>query len=133
MPSKNKGSAAFKTARVNEEITRELTDILRGVKDPRIHASFVSIVAVDTTPDLKYCKVRFSVYGGDEKEVSKGLKSAAGYIRRELAARLNLRMTPELTFICDHSMENGARISSLIDSLSKTVDAQSDEENDATK
>lgn len=119
MPSKNKGGAAFKTARINEEISRELTDILRTVKDPRISASFLSIVGVETTPDLKYCKVRFSVYGGDAKEVGKGLRSAAGYIRRELAARLNLRLTPELTFLSDNSLEHGAHISALIDSLRK--------------
>lgn len=117
MPSKNKGGAAFKTARINEEISRELTDILRTVKDPRVSASFLSIVGVETTPDLKYCKVRFSVYGGDAKEVGKGLRSAAGYIRRELAARLNLRLTPELTFLSDNSLEHGAHISALIDSL----------------
>lgn len=119
MPSKNKGGAAFKTARINEEISRELTDILRTVKDPRVSASFLSIVGVETTPDLKYCKVRFSVYGGDSKEVGKGLRSAAGYIRRELAARLNLRLTPELTFLSDNSLEHGAHISALIDSLRK--------------
>jgi len=119
MPSKNKGGAAFKTARINEEISRELTDILRTVKDPRVSASFLSIVGVETTPDLKYCKVRFSVYGGDAKEVGKGLRSAAGYIRRELAARLNLRLTPELTFLSDNSLEHGAHISALIDSLRK--------------
>ncbi len=119
MPSKNKGGAAFKTARINEEISRELTDILRTVKDPRVSASLLSIVGVETTPDLKYCKVRFSVYGGDAKEVGKGLRSAAGYIRRELAARLNLRLTPELTFLADNSLEHGAHISALIDSLHK--------------
>lgn len=119
MPSKNKGGAAFKTARINEEISRELTDILRTVKDPRVSASFLSIVGVETTPDLKYCKVRFSVYGGDAKEVGKGLRSAAGYIRRELAARLNLRLTPELTFLSDNSLEHGAHISALIDNLRK--------------
>ena len=119
MPSKNKGGAAFKTARINEEISRELTDILRTVKDPRVSASYLSIVGVETTPDLKYCKVRFSVYGGDAKEVGKGLRSAAGYIRRELAARLNLRLTPELTFLSDNSLEHGAHISALIDSLRK--------------
>ena len=79
----------------------------------------MSIVGVETTPDLKYCKVRFSVYGGDAKEVGKGLRSAAGYIRRELAARLNLRLTPELTFLADNSLEHGAHISALIDSLHK--------------
>lgn len=117
MPSRSKGSGAFKKARINEEIARELGDILRSVKDPRIGGAFISIVNVDTTADLKYCKIRFSVYTGDQKEVAKGLKSASGYIRRELAARLNLRMTPELTFIPDTSIEHGAHISAIIESL----------------
>ena len=114
MPSKNKGGAAFKTARINEEISRELTDILRTVKDPRVSASFLSIVGVETTPDLKYCKVRFSVYGGDAKEVGKGLRSAAGYIRRELGARLKLRKVPELRFVADDSIEISANISRIV-------------------
>ncbi len=117
MPANNKGSASFKKARVNEEISREVGDILRSVKDPRVSSAFISIVNVDTTPDLKYCKIRFSVYNGNSAEVAKGLKSATGYIRRELAARLNLRLTPELTFIPDTSIEHGAHISALIDSL----------------
>ena len=117
MPAKNKGAASFKKMRVNEEIARELGDILRTVKDPRVSSAFISIVNVDTTPDLKYCKIRFSVYNGNTSETSKGLKSAAGYIRKELAARLNLRLTPELTFIPDTSIEHGAHISALIESL----------------
>ena len=119
MPSKNRGSASFKTARINEEIARELNEILRSVKDPRISGAFISIVNVDTTPDLKYCKVRFSVYNGDSAQAAKGLKSAAGFIRRELAQRLDLRLTPELTFIPDSSIEHGAHISALIESLKK--------------
>ena len=109
----------FRKARINDEFMRTVADALRTVKDPRVSASFLSIVGVETTPDLKYCKVRFSVYGGDAKEVGKGLRSAAGYIRRELAARLNLRLTPELTFLADNSLEHGAHISALIDSLHK--------------
>lgn len=119
MPQKNRASSAFKKARINEEISKELNAILRTVKDPRISGGFISIVGVDTTPDLKYCKVRFSIFGGDSKEAAKGLKSASGYIRRELASRLNLRLTPELTFIPDTSLEHGAHISALIDSLHK--------------
>ena len=119
MPYKNKNSPSFKKARINEEISRELSEILRTVKDPRVSGSFISIVNVDTTPDLKYCKVRFSIYNGDEKEVSSGIKSAAGYIRRELSQRLNLRITPELTFIYDKSLEEGAHISAIIESLKK--------------
>ena len=127
MPSKNKGGAAFKTARINEEISRELTDILRTVKDPRVSASFLSIVGVETTPDLKYCKVRFSVYGGDAKEVGKGLRSAAGYIRRELAHRINLRNTPQISFVLDQSIEYGVNMSRLIDEVTRELHDGSDD------
>ena len=104
MPSRNRGSASFKTARVNEEIAREIGEILRNVKDPRVSGAFISIVNVDTTPDLKYCKIRFSVYNGDASQVAKGMKSASGFIRHELSQRLDLRITPELTFIPDTSI-----------------------------
>ena len=117
MPSRNRGSASFKTARVNEEIAREIGEILRNVKDPRVSGAFISIVNVDTTPDLKYCKIRFSVYNGDASQVAKGMKSASGFIRHELSQRLDLRITPELTFIPDTSIEHGAHISALIESL----------------
>lgn len=116
MPAQKRGSS-YKKSRVNEEISRELSEILRTVKDPRVSGAFISIVSVDTTPDLKYCKVRFSVYGGDLSETAKGMKSAAGYIRHELAQRLDLRVTPELTFIPDSSIEQGAHISAIIESL----------------
>lgn len=103
--------------RVNEEIMRELCEILRTVKDPRVSGSFVSIIAVDASADLKFAKIYYSVMDADEKEVKKGLYSAVGYIRRELAIRLNLRATPELTFIRDTSIEHGAKISKILKDL----------------
>ena len=126
MPIQKKKSTPFRSGRVNEEISRELTEILRTVKDPRVNSGFISILSVDTTADLKYCKVFFSVYGGDVKEVKAGIKSASGYIRRELAARLNLRATPELTFIADNSIEHGAHISALLESLGKETKTESE-------
>lgn len=126
MPIQKKKSTPFRSGRVNEEISRELTEILRTVKDPRVSSGFISILSVDTTADLKYCKVFFSVYGGDVKEVKAGIKSASGYIRRELATRLNLRATPELTFIADNSIEHGAHISALLESLNKETKTESE-------
>ena len=96
--------------RINEEIQRELSALLRTVKDPRVHG-LVSITAVETTSDLRYAKIFVSVLEkSDGKEVLKGLKSAAGYLRRELGQALQLRYTPELQFVQDDSMDKGAHI-----------------------
>ena len=101
--------------RINEDIQRELASLIRTVKDPRVHG-LVSITAVDTTSDLRYAKVYVSVLDhSDVKEVVKGLKSAAGYLRRELGRVLTLRYTPELQFIEDDSIERGVRMVSMID------------------
>ena len=101
--------------RINEEIQRELASLIRTVKDPRVHG-LISITRVDTTTDLRYCRVFVSVLDhSDVKEVVKGLKSAAGYLRRELGRVLTLRYTPELQFIEDDSIERGVRMVSMID------------------
>ena len=101
--------------RINEDIQRELASLIRTVKDPRVHG-LISITRVDTTTDLRYCRVYVSVLDhSDVKEVVKGLKSAAGYLRRELGRALQLRYTPELQFIEDDSIERGVRMVSMID------------------
>ena len=112
MPLKKKST--FHSGRVNEDIARELMYILKDVKDPRVSKAFISVTRTSTTPDLKYCKVHYSVMNGDRNEVKDGLKSALGYIRRELSVRLNLRQTPELTFVYDEGMEHGEKISRIL-------------------
>ena len=103
--------------RINEDIQRELADLLRTVKDPRVQG-LISITRVDTTTDLRYCRVYVSVLDqSDIKEVVKGLKSAAGYLRRELGRALTLRYTPELQFMADDSIERGVRMVSMIDRI----------------
>jgi ribosome-binding factor A len=103
--------------RINEDIQRELASLIRTVKDPRVHG-LVSITRVDTTTDLRYCRVYVSVLDqSDVKEVVKGLKSAAGYLRRELGHVLTLRYTPELQFMADDSIERGVRMVSMIDHI----------------
>ena len=102
--------ASNRIGRINEEIQRELSSLIRTVKDPRVHG-LVSITAVDTTPDLRYAKIFVSVLDkSDVKEVVKGLRSAGGYLRRELGRALSLRYTPELQFIADDSIAYGAHI-----------------------
>ena len=106
--------ASYKINRVNEEMLREMSQIVRTVKDPRVNSGFVTITHCDVSGDLKFAKIYYSVLGGDPGEVKKGLISAKGYIRREIAGRLNLRNTPELTFVSDDSIEKGAKISKIL-------------------
>lgn len=109
--------ASNRINRINEDIQRELASLIRTVKDPRVHG-LVSITRVDTTTDLRYCRVYVSVLDqSDVKEVVKGLKSAAGYLRRELGRVLTLRYTPELQFMADDSIERGVRMVSMIDHI----------------
>jgi len=122
--------AKYRLGRINDEMQKELAMILRDVKDPRVSSAFISITAVETTPDLKFAKVFYSALSGDKKEIAKGLKSSAGYIRRQLAQSLNLRMTPELTFAEDHSIEHGAHISKLLEGIEISEDVEEDEDNE---
>ena len=93
--------------------------IVREIKDPRVSEAFVSITAARVSPDLKYAKLYYSSLMGDKKELRRGLISAQGFIRSKLAERLNLRVTPELTFEEDTSIENGAHIAELLNQIKK--------------
>ena len=108
--------ASNRIHRINDEIQRELADQLRNLKDPRVSGTgMVSITRVDTTNDLRYARVYVSVLNKDqEKDVLKGLKSASGFLRRELGHALQLRYTPELQFIGDDSIQHGAHILELL-------------------
>ena len=106
--------ASNRIGRINEEIQRELSNLIRTVKDPRV-TGLISVTAVDTTTDLKFCKVYVSALDkSDMNQVLKGLKSASGYLRRELGRSLNLRNTPELTFVRDDSIDQGAHILDML-------------------
>lgn len=110
---------SIKMTRINEEVLRELSNILRGeIKDPRI-SPMCSVVAVEVAPDLKSAKAYISVLGDEaaQKSTMEGLKSSAGFIRRKLAENVNLRNTPEMTFILDQSIEYGVRMSRMIDEV----------------
>jgi ribosome-binding factor A len=110
---------SIKNTRINGEVQKELSNIIRGeIKDPRINP-LTSVVSVEVAPDLKTCKAYISVLGGEEsqKNTIAGLRSAEGYIRRELARNLNLRNTPLITFILDQSIEYGVRMSKMIDDV----------------
>ena len=111
--------ASNRIGRINEEIQRELAALFRTVKDPRVHG-LVSITHVETTPDLRYAKVYVSVLDkSDCAQVLKGLRSASGYLRRELGRALSLRYTPELVFQADDSIDKGTHILKLLNDIER--------------
>ena len=121
--------ASNRIGRINEELQRELSDLVRSLKDPRVQQSMVSVTKVEATGDLRYAKVYISVLDKDKaREVLKGLKSAGGFLRREIAGRLQLRYTPELVFVEDDSIAYGARMFDLLKSLDIREDESHDEE-----
>ena len=119
--------ANYRIRRINDEMTRELCRIIRNVKDPRVSSYLVTVTGCEVTQDLKYAKVFYSFLDDaapDEaeairKDIKKGLESAKGFIRRELAMTLNLRITPELTFVPDTSVEYGAKISKILKTINE--------------
>ena len=114
---------SIKNTRINSEVQRELSSIIsRELKDPRIHP-MTTVVSVEVTPDLKYCKAYISVLGDEkaQQDTLKGLKSAEGYIRRELARTLNMRNTPEIRFVLDQSIEYGVNMSKKIADVTKDL------------
>ena len=123
--------ANYRRGRINDEMQRAMAEILRSVKDPRVSEAFISVTGAEVTPDLKYAKIFYSVLGAktpeEKKEVSKGLKSSAGYIRRQVAQRLNLRITPELSFVEDTSITYGAHIAELLSGITYADEETEDE------
>ena len=113
--------ASNRIDRISEEVMKALAEALRNVKDPRVQNGLVSITHCEVTGDLRYAKVYISVFGSDEqgKEVMKGLKSASGWLRREVGHKVQLRYAPELVFHLDSSMTHGAHISHVINELER--------------
>ena len=123
---------SIKNIRINGEVQKELSRIIReDLKDPRIHP-MTSVMEVEVAPDLKTCKAYISVLGDEEsqKATLEGLKSAEGYIRRELARSINLRNTPEITFIMDQSIEYGVNMTKLINDVTAPLHEQDEDEDD---
>ena len=123
----------YRQHRVGDAARQEICEILRDVKDPRVSGAFITVTAVEVTPDLKYAKVFYSTLSDnatpeEEKELRQGLRSAAGYVRSQLAQRLNLRITPELTFIKDESLKRGVDIAAKINDLEFHDDPEETEE-----
>ena len=121
---------SIKNTRINGEVQRELSNIIRGeIKDPRINP-LTSVVAVEVAPDLKSCKAYIRVLGDEESQAKTlaGLKSAEGFIRSKLAKTVNLRNTPEIRFVLDQSIEYGVKMSKMIDEVTKDIKSEDDAE-----
>ena len=117
--------ASNRIGRINEEIQKELASLIRNLKDPRVQDTMISITHVETTPDLRYAKIYVSFLQENKAaDALKGLKSAGGYLRRELSRALQLRYTPELVWALDDSITYGAKMLELINSLDKGSDEQ---------
>ena len=122
--------ASNRIGRINEENQRELSDLIRSLKDPRVQ-TLLSITRVDTTPDLRYSKIYISVLDEEkQKDALRGLKSAGGWLRRELGSRLQLRYTPELVFELDDSLKYGAHMFDLLEKLERQETAREAEKAD---
>ncbi len=112
--------ANYRRGRVNEAVTNEVSQIAREIKDPRLAGVMLTVTGADVSPDLKFAKIFYSVIGEhDPKETAKALKSAAPFVRSQLARRLNMRNTPEITFVFDESVERGAHMNELFRSIEK--------------
>ena len=126
----------YRRNRINESVTEEVSAILREVKDPRVAGAMLTITGSDVTADLKFAKIFYSVYGEfteeEEKELKKGLRSVSSFIRSQLAQRLNLRITPELSFVRDNGVKHGADIAAILKTLeekrAETAPAAEEEE-----
>lgn len=120
---------SIKNTRINVEVQRELSNIIRaGIKDPRV-APMTSVVAVEVAPDLKTCKAYISVLGGEkeQEDTLSGLRNAEGYIKRELARSLNMRNTPEIRFFMDQSIAYGIAMSKKIDDVTRNLSQEDDD------
>lgn len=124
--------AKYRKNRINDAMTAECAQIVREIKDPRVSGVMITVMNSDVSADLKFAKIYYSVLGEcDEKELAKGLKSAVPFVRSQLAQRLNLRITPDLTFVRDEGVKHGAEISKLLREIAKdTADSAGPEDED---
>lgn len=123
--------AKYRKNKIDGAFVEECAQIIREVKDPRVSGVMLTVMNADVSADLKFAKIYYSVYGEcDEKELSKGLKSAAPFIRSQLAQRLNMRITPELTFIRDEGVEHGAKISAILKSIESELNDNDEAEDE---
>ena len=124
--------ANYRNNKIDGAFTEECAQIIREIKDPRVSSVMLTVVSSDVSADLKFAKVYYSVFGEcDDKELSRGLRSAAPFVRSQLAQRLNLRITPEITFVRDEGIKHGAEISAILKTLE--ADLHDKPETDSTE
>lgn len=121
--------ANYRQDRINDSVTQEVSQIIREIKDPRVSDALITVTAADVSADLKYAKIFYSSITGEDSELKKGLKSASGFVRSQLAKRLNMRITPEITFVYDESVEHGIKIAKILNGLDITEPEENEEEN----
>ena len=120
--------ANYRQGKINDAVMQAMNEAVREIKDPRVSSAMVTITAAEVTPDLKFAKIYFSSIMGDKNDVKRGLVSATGFLRRTLSQKLNLRITPELTFCEDKSIEHGAHIAKLLNSIEFASDTDEGED-----
>ena len=120
--------AKYRQGKINDAVMQAMSEAVREIKDPRVSSAMVTITAAEVTPDLKFAKIYFSSIMGDKNDVKRGLVSATGFLRRTLSQKLNLRITPELTFCEDKSIEHGAHIAKLLNSIDFASDTDEGED-----
>ena len=119
----------YRKNKIDGAFAEECAQIVREIKDPRVSGVMLTVMAADVSADLKFAKVYYSVFGeADDKELSKGLKSAVPFVRSQLAERLNLRITPEITFVRDEGVKHGAEISALLKQIEPELAAADEAE-----
>lgn len=123
--------AKYRRGRINDAVAAEAAVIVRDIKDPRLDGVMITVTGADVTPDLKYAKIFYSVMGEfDQKELNRGLRSASSFVRSRLAQSLNLRQTPEISFVYDESVERGAHIAELLHSVASDLADNDTEDGD---
>lgn len=110
----------YRQDRINDSVAEAASEIIREIKDPRVSDALITITAADVSADLKYAKIFYSCITGENEDLKKGLRSAAGFVRSRLAKSLNLRITPEIAFVYDKSVEHGIRIAEILNGIEKT-------------
>jgi len=120
--------AKYRQGKINDAVMQAMSETVREIKDPRVSSAMVTITAAEVTPDLKFAKIYFSALLADKGDVKRGLESAGGFLRRALAQKLNLRITPQLTFCEDRSIEHGAHIAKLLNNIEFTPEEPEEED-----
>ena len=121
--------AKYRQDRINDSVAKEVSQIIREIKDPRVSSAFITVTGAEVTQDLKYAKIFYSGITGKDPETERGLASASGFVRGQIAKRLNMRITPEITFVYDSSLEHGMKIAKILNELDLTNEAEDAEEN----